>query len=200
MIVRVFNCFHPFQSSGFSWTFWSKTDSILDEFERFPAQSYKITTYKTDNYLLKFFAFDSLFGCFVSLYWNGTLGVNRKFLPSDSLLILFCTFLVSAEIHYYMFDEMNKGNDPQLVKSMVLKKFSMHILENARYKIFHSKHKPVMTSFGGQVFIYARDPGSDVGYFGHYSKLEFTMFPFTISNIKSCFSQFDPSIQQDNPC
>ena len=34
--------------------------------------------YPTENYLLKFFAFDSGLGCFVSLYWNGIRNQNRK--------------------------------------------------------------------------------------------------------------------------
>ena len=42
-------------------------------------QFHVMEKYPTENYILKFFGFDSGAGCFVSLYWDGDRDHARKF-------------------------------------------------------------------------------------------------------------------------
>ena len=127
--------------------------------------------YPTENYLLKFFAVDSILGCFVSLWWDGDTNRDRKFFT----FLGWHRFLIritSAEAHYYKFDENDPENFPaKVLFTMVLKDFDKDLLVASREERFHPLYRPAFTSFRGQVFVYGRHPDSGVGFSGHYGRL-----------------------------
>ena len=124
------------------------------------------------NYLLKFFAFHSSLGCFVSLYWDGIRNHDREFgLSSEtSRDSRIHSLIVSAEAHFF---DLNKGafNFTTPARRLPMPDFDKDLMEESRKGNFHSKFKPVLTSFQGQVFVYGRHPYTGYGFMGHYGRL-----------------------------
>ena len=79
--------------------------------------------------------------------------------------------MFSAQAHFYQFIESQWNETLQLIRNISMPNFDMDLLEESRKGNFHSKFKPILSSFHGQVFVYGRHPQTGVGFMGHYGRL-----------------------------
>ena len=77
---------------------------------------------------------------------------------------------VSAQAHFFEFSERRAFNSTPK-KSFSMPNFDKDFLEESRNGNFHRSIKPVFTSFKGQVFVYGRNPRTNLGFMGHYGRL-----------------------------